>query len=248
MLGKEWSRPNSEARWDDYINPPPRGWEEVWKQFHGLMGTPRDFKTRFKYLHRGLWTQHKLSLVAAAKHSFVSDRCILCGRHRGTHKHFVECEALDRSFDWFSDFGELLHIPIHMNTEDRVYATMNGGEKMPSGLRYFYSLLFKRWWMGYTTQNHQGDIFREKTCWLAAVQRLRMAVHDLEIDTRKSLEQIERTLHPILGYHPAQTAKAVEKEIERKNAKIFPLGEFSLSGERKMNFKWKDLRDLALGN
>ena len=66
LVGAISVSPNCESNWDDKgINPPPRGWSEVWKQFHGLLGTPRDIKTRFKFLHRGLYTAHrreKLSL------------------------------------------------------------------------------------------------------------------------------------------------------------------------------------------
>ena len=185
-----------------------------------------------------------MSIVAALKNSHVSDICVLCGRHQGTHKHFVECEALDRSFEWLSDFGDLLNIPFSMSLEDRIYGTMNGGEVMPNGLRYFYSVLFKRWWMGYTTQNHGGDIFKEKESWLAAVNRLRITVHAFEIDTIKRLEAINRSLHPLTGKSPQQIEKAIEKEIERRNKKLHPLGEFSLEGERKMHFKWKELRGL----
>ena len=210
------------------------------------MGTPRDYKTRFKFLHRGLWTQHKLSIVAALKHSYVSDRCVLCGRHQGTHKHFVECEALDRSFEWLASFGELLNYPLSMTTEDRVYGTMNGGEAMPCGLRFFYTILFKRWWLGYNTHSHQGNIFHEKEAWLAAVNRLRICTHELELDTKKRIDTIRRSLHVLAGYKPEQTNKAIEKEIERRNTKFCPLGTFSAEGERTMNFKWKDLRNLAL--
>ena len=88
LLEKECLSPNCEGNWDERnIAPPPRGWGEVWKQFHGLMGTPRDYKTRFKFLHRGLWTQHKLALVALKNHSYYmhlvhtssGDTQALCG-------------------------------------------------------------------------------------------------------------------------------------------------------------------------
>ena len=144
LLGEQWARPNCEANWDERnIEPPPRGWGEVWAQFQGLMGTPRDFKTRFKFLHRGLWTQHKQAMVARQYNINMSSRCILCCFSQGTHKHFVLCSELDRSFDWFNSFGKLVNVSINMTTEDRIYGNMNDGQKMPKGLIFFCTLFLR---------------------------------------------------------------------------------------------------------
>lgn len=251
LISSECERPNCEEKWEKFIDPPHDGWDSVWRDITGLMGTPRDIKTRFKFLHRGLWTQHKLSIVASIKHSQISDRCILCGRHQGTHKHFVECNSLDRSFEWLKAFGALLHITLHMTTEDKVYGTMNGGERMPKGMRLFYSLLFKFWWLGYTTQNNTGETFIAKTAWLSATRRLRMIIHAYEIETQKRLDQIDRTMHHILGTHPRKKDKAIEHELKRRNEKLEPLGELTIEeGELNLttNFRWADLTHIPDNN
>ena len=143
LLEQESSSPNCEHNWDEQgLAPPPRGWGEVWKQFHGLMGTPRDYKTRFKFLQRGLWTQHKMALVALKKHTLISDTCIWCQCHQGTHMHFVACSALDRSYDWFANFGDMLNSSLQMSIEDKVYGTCNNGEKMPSVHEWRAPVLF----------------------------------------------------------------------------------------------------------
>ena len=145
-------------------------------------------------------------------------------RHQGTHKHFVVCEALDRSFEWLSDFGDMVHTPLAMSVEDRVYATMNGGEVMPPALCLFYDILFKKWWIGYTSQLKEGVQFKEQQAWMSAVTRLQIVIHSFEVESNLQFEQIMRSLHPLAGYKPEQTQKALDKELERRNAKLAPSG------------------------
>ena len=125
---------------------------------------------------------------------------------------------------------------------------MNDGEQMQKGLRLFYSILFKHWWIGYTTQNMTGNRFSDKTAWLAAARRLRIIIHAFEIETRKRLEQLDRTSHPLLGIHPMKTEKAIEHELKRRNDKLDPLGELTIEeGDLtlKTNFRWIDLCNLT---
>ena len=237
--------PNCEGNWNEKgINPPPRGWGEVWKQFSGLIGTNRDIKTRFKFLHRGLWTQHKLAYAALQRNSIVSDRCVLCQYAQGTHLHFVKCVELDRSFEWLEEVAALMKVNMRMNTEDKIYGTMNGGEAMPKGLRFFYSVLFKHWWMGYTAKNKEGTAFDDKTIFLKAVRRLKTVLHEVEIDSKKRFEDIHSRLHVLLGYAPEALRKAIDKETERRNEKLSPLGRITHAQgqtELEKSFKWKDL-------
>ena len=208
------------------------------------MGTNRDIKTRFKFLHRGLWTQHKIALAAIQRHSLASDRCVLCHYAQGTHLHFVKCVELDRSFEWLEDFAALMKVKMRMNTEDKIYGTMNGGEEMPKGLRFFYCVLFKHWWMGYTTKNKEGKDFDDKVIFMKAVRRLKTVLHDVEVDSRLRFEVIHRRMHVLLGYAPVALRIALEKETERRNEKLSPLGCIThAQGQTELvrSFKWKDL-------
>ena len=47
LISSEYERPNCESKWEDHIDPPTNGWDSVWMDMKGLMGTPRDLKTRF---------------------------------------------------------------------------------------------------------------------------------------------------------------------------------------------------------
>ena len=134
-----------------------------------------------------------------------------------------------------------------MNTEDKIFGTHNGGDTLEKGMRLFYAVIFRKWWQGYTTQNHGGVAFSDKGAWLAACKRMQLIIHSFEIETRVRFESIERNMHFLRDYTPAQVAKALEKETERRNAKLSPLGELASTGasEIKLNFRWKDLRALA---
>ena len=72
---------------------------------------------------------------------------------------------------------------MNMNLEDRMYATRNGGEEMPKGMLFFYSVLFKHTWLGYTSAHRDGVCFSEKQVWLAAINRLKIALHAFEVET-----------------------------------------------------------------
>ena len=249
LLNEKSLSPNCEGNWDEKgINPPPRGWREVWGQFLGLLGTPRDIKTRFKYLHRGLWTQHKLAFAALQRRRLVCDKCILCRFAQGTHLHFVNCGELDRSFEWLEDFAALTNVTLRMTTEDKIYGTMNNGEIMPKGLRLFYSILFKHWWIGYTTKNKEGTAFDDKALWISAMRRLKTVLHEFEIDSQKRFELIHTRLHALLGYGAEAKKKALEKELDRRNEKLAPLGVITheeKTTELKRSFKWKDVANIV---
>ena len=248
LIGEQWRRPNCEANWDERdIDPPPRGWGEVWEQFLGLIGTPRDYKTRFKFLHRGLWTQHKQAIVARQYNIDMSARCILCEIAQGTHIHFVCCEELDRSFRWLDCFGQLMNMPLDMTLEDRIYGNMNGGHKMPKGLIFFYSILTKFWWQGYTKQNNEKEIFNDKKEWINSLRRLKIAIHAFEVESRIKFDWLQKRLHPLLGYSPQSYDKAKEEELKRRNNKLKPLAEIDFDEskmELKMAFKWKDAANI----
>ena len=189
-------------------------------------------------------TQHKTAQVALQRYSVVSDRCILCKYAKGTHLHFVQCGETDRLYDWLEDFGDLMKVKIRMDVEDRIYATANGGEEMQKGLLFFFTVLFKHMWLGYTTFNKEGITFSPKKVWLAATRRLRIVLHAFEIETVKRFAQIDRLMHPLAGYTAEQVAKAKEKETERRNTKLAPLGSIidDADGVRmERNFTWKDL-------
>ena len=158
--------------------------------------------------------------------------------------HLVQCVETDRLFEWLEDFGDLMKVKIRMNVEDRIYATANGGEEMQKGLLFFFTVLFKHMWLGYTTYNKEGTLFSPKQVWLAATRRLRIALHAFEIETVKRFEQIDRLMHPLAGYKAEQIAKAKEKETERRNTKLAPLGSIidDADGVRvERNFNWKDV-------
>ena len=77
---------------------------------------------------------------------------------------------------------------------------------------------------------------------------MQIVIHSFEIESNLRFEQIRRTLHPVAGYKPEQTQKALDKELEKRNKKLDPLGELKLEeGDYviEMAFKWKDLRDIA---
>ena len=136
-----------------------------------------------------------------------------------------------------------MNCTIKMNLEDRIYGTMNNGKRMPKGLMFFYSVLTKHWWIAYTDKYNNENEFNDKTAWVNALRRLKIALHAFEIESRLRFEQLKRNLHPLLGHHPAKLQKACEHEIERRNKKIHPLGEISLEGDvvtLERAFLWKD--------
>ena len=209
-----------------------------------LVGTPRDIKTRFKFLHRGLWTQHKIAQVALQRFQLVSTRCILCNYAVGTHLHIITCVATDRLFEWLEDFGDLMNVSFRMTTEDKVYGTVNGGEKMQKGMLFFYGVLFKHLWIGYTSCNKEGIAFSETKVWHASIRRLKIVLHGFEVETVKRFEQIERLMHSHAGFTAEQRTKVRDRETERRNAKLAPLGSFTVDSEGihlERNFRWKDL-------
>ena len=159
--------------------------------------------------------------------------------------HLVQCGELDRSFEWLEDFGKLLNTRLQMNREDRVYGTMNNGEIMPKGLRIFYAVLFKKWWLGYTTQNKENVRFSDRAAWLASVKRLHMIIHSFEIESIKRFESLHRNMHVLLGFTPEQKQKAIDGETARRNNKLAPLGEVDVQGKITLAFKWKDLREIS---
>ena len=69
-------------------------------------------------------------------------------------------------------------------------------------------------------------------------------MHAFEIETIKRFEQIDRLMHPLAGYKAEQIAKAKEKETERRNVKLAPLGIVidDADGVRiERNFTWRAL-------
>ena len=52
-------------------------------------------------------------------------------------------------------------------------------------------------------------------------------------------------MHEFLGYSQAKRDKAKEKELERRNAKLEPLGTVEEDGSITLAFKWKDLRAIS---
>ena len=178
----------------------------------------------------------------------VSDTCILCNHAQGTHLHLVTCVETDRLFEWLEDLGSLLNVRSTMNTEDRVYGTMNDGQVMPKGIRFFYSVLFKHMWIAYTAYSKEGTSFSEKKIWVASVRRLKTVLHAFEIESKKRFEQIDRLMHPLAGFVPQQKEKAKEKEKERRNDTLSPLGSVieNREGVRlERTFTWKDVIQLV---
>ena len=85
--------------------------------------------------------------------------------------------------------------------------------------------------------------FNDKTSWVNALRRLKIALHAFEIESKLRIDQLKRSLHPLLGHHPAKLEKACEHEIERRNNKIQPLGELSIIDDvvtLTRAFQWKD--------
>ena len=131
-----------------------------------------------------------------------------------------------------------------MNTEDKVYGTMNGGEKMPKGMLFFYGVLFKHLWIGYTSYNKEGIAFSETKVWHASIRRLKIVLHGFEIETVKRFEQIDRLMHSHAGFSAEQRRKVRDRETERRNEKLAPLGSITedADGVRlERSFRWKDL-------
>ena len=118
---------------------------------------------------------------------------------------------------------------------------------MPKGLRFFYCILFKHWWLGYTTQHHTGEPFSDKTAWLAATRRLRIVLYAYEIETRKRLEQIDRTMHHLMDINPNKRDTAIDHELQRRNDRLDPLGKLTIDdGELTLttNFRWTDIYNI----
>ena len=68
--------------------------------------------------------------------------------------------------------------------------------------------------------------------------------HTFEIESIKRFEDIERRMHYLLGYAPEKKQKAIDKEVERRNVKLSPLGMMDSKGVITLSFKWKDLRSI----
>ena len=79
--------------------------------------------------------------------------------------------------------------------------------------------------------------------WIAAGKRLKMALHAFEVETRYRLDQIKRLMHPLAGYSTEQMRKARDKELERRNEKLAPLGSLVEDGSEyklERSFLWRD--------
>jgi len=61
------------------------GWQQTWGMLQGTVGTPRDYKTWFKMLHRGLWTPHRTYLAGGA----ATGVCPCCSAEEGGTIHFL---------------------------------------------------------------------------------------------------------------------------------------------------------------
>ena len=153
------------------------------------------------------------------------------------------CSELDRLFEWLNELGTLMNTPISMNLEDRIYGTINGGQEMPKGITFLYSVMTKFIWIALTQQNKEGIIFNDKTVWTNTIRRLKIAMDAFEIETFLKMEQIRRTIHPLLGYNYEQYIKARDGETERRNDKLEPLGNIKFENDQlryTQNFTWKD--------
>ena len=87
-------------------------------------------------------------------------------------------------------------------------------------------------------------VFSDKTAWLSATRRIHIVIKAFEIETRKRLEQLERTMHQLLDTHPMKKEKAIEHELKRRNQKLEPLGELTIEEDKlnlSLNFAWDDL-------
>ena len=88
----------------------------------GTIGSPRDYKTWFKILHRGLWTPHKIFLAGGA----ATGACPCCSATEGGTVHFLAeypesgtlmdafaetCDSLHYEWEFASShgFGDLLY-------------------------------------------------------------------------------------------------------------------------------------------
>ena len=98
-------------------------------------------------------------------------------------------------------------------------------------------------WIHYTAYNKEGTPFTDTQVWIATGRRLKMALHAFEVETRLRFEQIERLMHPLAGYKPEQVTRARDKELERRNEKLAPLGSIVKEGSAyklKRSFLWRD--------
>ena len=106
MMKDRHTRPTNETRW------PQEGlglvtmkeWNSAYGAVSSTIGSPRDYKTHFKLLHRGLWTPHKGFMAK----KLPDDRC-LCG-HQGTHLHiFYRCMFVNPLLKAFEDLCDHLY-------------------------------------------------------------------------------------------------------------------------------------------
>ena len=253
LLGKEYTRPNCEEAWEKRgVQPPDKGWPHIWNQFRGLLGTPRDYKTRFKFLHRGLFTAHRESMIAAVKGVHISNLCILCGRHQGTHRHVIECQKFEELLSVAQNFADMLGEDLSMSLEDRIYGLRNNGEDLPKGLRFFYAILIKHMWMAYTTQLKEGVEFDTRKVWTGILSRLKIVLHGFEVETKLKIEQMHRQFDSFNDFSEEQKEEIIEEEISRRNKKVDPLGIFDKEKDAGTSsyaflysFKWKDAHKLS---
>ena len=138
MQGKH-VRPTCEKRWPEELGRQISKNQFLlsYKLVGSTIGTPRDYKTHFKLLHRGLWTPNKAFLAKKEP----NNHCI-CGL-RGDHKHiFTQCRLIQPLLKGFRDLSRALgQGPIHiLEPTDIVLGTFRGKGLPPALLLFLFAL------------------------------------------------------------------------------------------------------------
>ena len=147
----------------------------------------------------------------------------------------------------------MLEDNLTMDTADRIYGTYNGGEIMPPGLRFIYTILFKHYWMAYTSAHKENTTYSPIAVWNAIITRLKIVMHAFEIETIKKINQIETYFHQSNGYSATKAEEMVEKELTRRNEKLKPLGTLTYDEptntlELEKNFTWAEIQQIPEDN
>ena len=161
MMKNRHTRPTCETKWP--LEGLGRVTSKEWSSAHGAVpstiGSPRDYKTHVKLLHRGLWTPHKGYMAR----KLPDDRC-RCG-FQGTHLHiFYRCMFVNPLIKAFEDLCDHLQFSgaasRGLTPKNYILGRLNGSP-LPPGLLLFLFVLKKFYWIEFTSCKYgESTVFR----------------------------------------------------------------------------------------
>ena len=147
------------------------------------MGSPRDYKTRVSFLHRGLYTANRAHLIG----NKVNNKYHLCIAKTRDHRHLLKCRITMPLLKGFKALAKIwFRHHLHGKTPDPRHIHERKRDAKRSLI--VYTILFKHIWMSYCAHYKADEPFNCQDVWKRTTKRLRKIIRALDVSLMRGQE------------------------------------------------------------